>query len=369
MIAELDPPALLVLGGILLGAGFGALAQASHFCIMGSLADLVLFGSARRLRSWLLAIAVAILGTQLAAWLGLVPLAESRHLAPAIALGPAILGGLAFGFGMVLAGGCASRSLVRAASGSLEALVVLLVMAVASWAAQLGPLAPLHRALREATTLELARPQALSEPLAALSGTGSEEARLLLGLLLGLALFLFCFADPRFRGRRAEVATGFGLGLLVVAGWLWTGWLARDPFEPAGPQSLSYVGPVAESLLYVVTGESRAPFGPALVLGTVAGAAAVALARGGFRLRAGEGAAGLGRPLLGAVLMGVGGAMAMGCTIGQGLSGVSTLGASSLVATLAIVAGGTWALRWLETGSLLLGLERRRRAPARPAEP
>lgn len=364
-----DSAQLLVVGGLGLGLAFGALAQLSHFCIMGALSDRVLFGSARRLRGWLLAIAVALLGTQLSAWFGLVPLAESRHLAPELVLGPVILGGLAFGFGMVLAGGCASRSLVRLAAGDLDALVVLLFMAVASWAVQLGPLAPLHRLLREATTLELTEAAALSAPLGLLFGLDADSARLALALLIGSALVLFCFVDARFRAHRVELTSAVGLGLVIVLGWLWTGWLTYDPLESVRVHSLSYVGPVAESLFFFMTSDTRDPFGIALVAGTVAGAAAVAVARGGFRLRSAGARDGLGRALFGALLMGAGGAMAMGCTIGQGLSGVSTLGVNALLATLAIVLGAVWALRWLETGSLLFGLALHRRAKIGAAQP
>jgi uncharacterized membrane protein YedE/YeeE len=352
---ELDPARILLLGGLVLGFAFGALVQARHFCIMGAIADLVLFGSARRLRVWLLAIATAILGTQLSAAAGLVPLAESGHLAPRLALGPALLGGLLFGFGMVLTGGCASRSLVRAASGSLKSLVVLLVMGLAAWTASLGLLAPAHGLVRELGTVPLAggeAAQALWRPLSAL-GLDAGPARLLAALALAGGLLAFVLADPRLRASRVDLATGAVLGLLVVAAWLATGWLAADPFEPPAPGSLSYVGPVAQSLALVATGGTSAPFGPALVVGTLLGAAALAPFAGGFRLEGFVSGADLARHLVGAALMGVGGAVAMGCTIGQGLSGLSTLSATSLVATLAIVAGAAWALRFLESGRLL----------------
>jgi hypothetical protein len=355
VIPELDADLVLLLGGLALGLAFGALVQARHFCIMGAIADLVLFASARRLRVWLLAIATALFGTQLAAAGGLVPLAESGHLAPTLAFGPALLGGVMFGFGMVLTGGCASRSLVRAAAGGLKSLVVLVVMGLAAWTAQLGALAPAHRALREFASLPLgdgAEAQALWRPLAAL-GLEPEAARLLVTLLAAGALFAFAIGDPRLRRAPADLLTGASLGLLVVLGWLLTGLLAADPFEPAAPASLSYVAPVAQALMLVTTGAGDAVLGPALVLGTLLGAAGTAPFAGGFRLEGFASGGELARHLLGAVLMGVGGVVAMGCTVGQGLTGLSTLGATSLLATLSIVAGAAWALRWLESGRLL----------------
>lgn len=354
-MVELESATLLLLGGLLLGLLVGALLQASHFCIMGAIADRVLFGSARRLKVWWLAIATAILGTQALAVAGLVPLEASGHLSGGIVWGPALLGGLLFGFGMVLTGGCASRTLVRSAAGSLKALVVLLVMGVAAWATQLGLLAPLHRALRAAGTLEVGGPggAALWRPLAELTGLSAGAARLALALALGLALALPAFADRRLRTRPLELATGLGLGLLVTAGWLLTGHLAADPFGPPTAASLSYVAPVGQSLLLLMTGSAPGGLGPGLVAGTAAGAFLVALATGGFRLEGFASTGDLSRHLVGAVLMGTGGVLAMGCTIGQGLSGLSTLAATSLLATLAIVAGAVWALVWLESGRLL----------------
>lgn len=369
MIAAAEEATVLVLGGLLLGLAFGALVQASHFCIMGALADLRLFGSGRRLKTWLLAIAVAILATQLLAAGGLVDLDATGYLAAGLAWGPALLGGLLFGFGMVLTGGCASRALVRAAAGSLKAWVVLVVMALAASATQLGLLAPVHRFLREVATLPLAEGQALWRPVAALLGLEAEAARIALAIPIALGLAAWCLSDRRWRAQPSEMATGLALGLLVPAGWLLTGWLAADPFATVEPASLGYVSPVAQSLWLVATGSAGNPFAPALVAGTLAGAAAVAIVRGTARLEGFGSTADLGRHLIGAALMGIGGSLAMGCTIGQGLTGLSTLGAGSLLATGGIVLGAIWALRWLETGRLAPALDvlRSRAGAQRPA--
>lgn len=369
-MSTLDPAYLLAAGWLLIGLAAGALLQRSHFCIMGAVADLVLFGSGRRIRVWALAIAVAVLGTQLAAATGILPLEASGHLAQGIPLGPALLGGFLFGFGMVLTGGCASRSLVRAATGSLKALVVLLVMGVAAWAAQLGALAPAHRLLRSAATWDLSGPEApaLWRPLLLL-GLGPGAARLAGALLAAGGLAALALADPRLRARPLELATGAALGLLVVAGWLLTGWLAADPFEPAAPSSLSYVAPVGQGLLLLMTGDAGGGAGPWLVAGTAAGALLVALASGGLRLEGFASTTDLGRHLVGGALMGVGGVLALGCTVGQGLTGLSTLAAGSLFATLAIVAGAARALAWLETGRLLPRPALPARRPAPPAPP
>lgn len=363
MIPAAEGATILVLGGLLLGLAFGALVQASHFCTMGALADLRLFGSSRRLKTWVFAIAVAILGTQLLAAAGLVDLDATGYVAAGLAWGPTVLGGLLFGFGMVLTGGCASRALVRAAAGSLKAWVVLVVMALAASATQLGLLAPLHRLLREVATIPLAEGQVMWRPLAALLGLEAEAARLALAIPVAFGLAAWCLSDRRWRAQPSEMLTGLGLGLLVPAGWLLTGWLAHDPFAPVEPASLSYVSPVAQSLWLVATGSAGNPFAPALVAGTLAGAAAVAAVRGTVRLEGFGSTADLGRHLIGGALMGIGGSLAMGCTIGQGLTGLSTLGAGSLLATGGIVLGAIWALRWLETGRLAPGLDALRWRP------
>lgn len=366
MITAAEGATVLILGGLLLGLVFGALVQASHFCIMGALADLRLFGSSRRLKTWVLAIAVAILGTQLLAASGLVDLDATGYVAAGLAWGPTLSGGLLFGFGMVLTGGCASRALVRAAAGSLKAWIVLVVMALAASATQLGLLAPLHRLLREVATIPLPEGQALWRPVAALLGLEAEAARLVLAIPMAVGLAAWCLSDRRWRAQPGEMLTGLGLGLLVPAGWLLTGWLAHDPFASVEPGSLGYVSPVAQSLWLVATGSATSAFAPALVAGTLAGAAAVAIVRGSTRLEGFGSTADLGRHLIGAALMGIGGSLAMGCTIGQGLTGLATLGAGSLLATAGIVLGAVWALRWLETGHLAPGLAAlRTRAAAR----
>jgi len=332
--------------GFLLGAAFGATVQRTGFCTMGALADAVLFGDGRRLRAWLLAIAIALLGSALLQLAGWIALGRSLHgLAPPSWLG-VIAGGLLFGFGMTQTGGCLSKCLVRAAGGSLRALVVLLIaIPTAVLAALLWlRLAP-YRAGSGGGTV--------GAMLADATGTTPSAAHLLAALALGGALLAFCLADRRFRRAPRELAAGLILGLLVPLGWLVTLAGSSVGASAATRTSFNVVMPFVPFLFdLAVAGDLTVGPAMALILGTPAGALAMALAGRSFRIERFADAADRRRHVAGALLMGVGGALALGCTVGQGISGVSTLAPASIAALLAMMAGGVAGIRYLEQGSL-----------------
>lgn len=352
----LEPELLLALSGALLGLATGALLQRTHWCAMGAIADWTLFGSRRRLRAWALAVALAILGSQLLALAELVPISDSLYLQPRLPALALVAGGVAFGFGMVLTGGCVSRSMARAGSGSLRSLFVLLVVAVAAQATLTGILALPAALLRTAAAFEPV-PPGIAEALAIALPLDPWHVRLSAALAVALALVIWVFRDPALRRPGPELFAGLGLGLLVVAGWAATGLAAADPFANLRPASLAYVGPTAQALSWLLLGGGSLPgFGAALALGTLAGAFLTSRLSGGFRIETFVDAADLRRHLLGGVLMGIGGTLALGCTVGQGLTGLSTLSFGSLLAVTGIVLGARWALRWLESGRLLPAL-------------
>jgi hypothetical protein len=352
-MAELSIAAWVAWAGLLAGMAFGATVQRTHFCTMGAIADLVLFGDWRRMRAWLLAIAVAILASQGLALAGLVDLGQSFYrTAPLTWLG-LILGGLLFGFGMTLCGGCASRNLVRLGAGSLKSLIVLLVMGLVAYATINGLLAVLLRQPVEALAPLPALDQGLGALLAAATGAPVAWLQGLLAAALGLALLAFCLADRAFRASRKDLAAGVVIGLLIPAGWWITGVLGADPFEPAPLASLTFVAPTGRSLIWLLTYPSTPlTFGIATVGGVILGAFASALLAGELRLESFANRGDLLRHLAGAALMGAGGVLALGCTIGQGVTGVSTLAAGSFLALGAIIAGGIAGVRYLEEGSL-----------------
>ena len=321
---ELTPLAASVVLGLALGLAYGALAQRSALCLRRSVV-----GPWRdcmpALGAWALALALAIAGTRLAVAAGLISFEAHRFLAPDLPVVSALLGGALFGAGMALAGGCASRLTVLAGTGNLRALIVLVVFAVTAHAAMKGVLAPLREAAGAASFH---------------AGGASAITALPGGEVwpLGLALALTLLA-LRSRAPASHLAMAGAIGLLVPLGWVGTGFLLQDDFDPLPLQSLGFTGPMADTLFWTVAASAiPAGFGTGLAAGVVGGSLAAALAAGEFRWQSLEGPRQTGRYLAGAVLMGLGGVLAGGCTVGAGLSGVSTASLAALLALAAMAA-------------------------------
>lgn len=335
--------ASLAVGGLLIGLVFGAMAQRTGFCTLGAVSDWMLFGDTRRLRSWLLAIAVALAGTQGLHAAGIVDLDQSLYRMAMMPLGGHIVGGLMFGFGMVLAGGCVSRNLVRAGAGDLRAVLTLLVVAIAVMVTLGGVLGPARVAFSGVSSL--------AQPCR-LGGTSG----LIVGLALAAGLLALAFWSADFRGARSHVAAGLIAGACVVAGWALTG-LAYDEFAdmPVQAQSLTFVKPVADAMDWLKrsTALGVPSFAVMSVAGTLLGASLGALASGTFVLATFVDVRDTLRNLIGAAMMGIGGVLALGCSVGQGITGVSTLAAGSIVTVLAIVGGAVGGLKASERYSIL----------------
>ena len=340
-------PAVVPVAGIAIGLAFGAIAERSGFCTMGAVSDWAGLGDATRLKAWALAAAVAIAGAQGLHFAGAIDLALSTHGRPRLDWIGTLAGGALFGIGMTLAGGCASRTLARLGAGNLKSLVVALVIGVVAYATMRGVLAPARMAIASATALPLPGPQFLAD----LAGLGA-GGRLAAAGLAASALAVWALTDRRLRARRGLTLGAAATGGLVVAGWATTGWLGQDPFDPVPPSSLSFAAPIGETIAYAMfaTG-STFTFAVATCLGVVAGAAASALQRGSFRWEGFAGRADLVRHLGGAAAMGCGAVLAGGCTIGQGLTGLSTLSAGAMLALAGILAGGALATHYLAEGS------------------
>lgn len=350
---SLSPHILVSLIGFAIGLAFGAVVQRSNFCAMGAVSDIVVFGDWRRMRAWLLAIAVAMLGAQGLAAVGAVELSESIYLGSRLTWVGSILGGLLFGIGMVMAGGCGSRNLVRLGQGDLRSLVVVLVLAVSAYMALHGLTALLRVGLEQSTAMDLnafgLEQQGLIYLAARATGMEQSALRLVLVPILAAALLLFCFRDAAFRRSRKNIASGATLGLLVSAGWWTTGVAGADDFEPVPLASLTFVAPLGDALIYLMTFTgSSLSFGVAVVGGVILGAFGAAKAAGEYRTESFGDRADFLRNLAGAFLMGFGGVMALGCTIGQGITGLSTLALGSLLSFAAILAGGVVGVRLLE---------------------
>jgi uncharacterized membrane protein YedE/YeeE len=348
-----NPGLALVWGGLAIGVFYGMVARAANFCTLGAVSDWVNIGNGRRIRSWVMATGVAIVGaTLLEAW-HVTDLSRSIYLGPRIDWAGALFGGAIFGFGMALAGGCPSRNLVRAGGGDLRALLTLVVLALFAEMALGGVVAPLRVALSEATMLSAAPAarQGLGDLLAEVMVWPAQATRFQVGLLSGAGLIVIAFANRAFRTSQKQVFGGIGVGLAVVAAWALTG-LTYDEMAlvPERPQGLSFVAPTADALEWLgrATAIDRPSFAVATIGGVVLGSFLVAVATGTFSVATFADTADTVRHLAGAALMGVGGVAALGCSIGQGLTGLSTLAAGSFIATAGIVIGCRAGLKALE---------------------
>lgn len=335
----LTPGAWAALIGLLGGLMLGLSARLGNFCTLGALETAVWGGDQRRLRLWGVVLAVAIAGTWAGAALGLVdPSATFYHQTAWNPLA-SVLGGLAFGYGMALAGNCGFGALVRFGGGDLRSLVVLVVMAVFGFATLAGPLAPLRLALFPQA--EAAGPQG---PEALVGAAGI----LPLALLMAAALLVWALAHGPLRRARAEIAWGALAGLSVV--WCLAGmsWLADQTLGAVAVEGPSFTVSTGRTLIWLMTSTAGGlGFSVGSVLGVLAGALAGSLWRGRFRWEACEDPRELGRQVGGAALMGIGGTVALGCSIGQGVTAMSVLAWSAPVTLAAIVAGALWGLRGL----------------------
>ncbi len=347
-----NAPQWLAIGGLVIGFLFGAVVYRTNFCTMGSVSDIVNLGDWRRFRAWVLAAVTALAGAQILHWLGAVDLTKSMYLSATFNWVGHIAGGLIFGFGMVFAGGCPSRNLARAGGGDLRALLTLVVVGLFAYMAIGGILGPARAAIEQATNIALpTATQGLGDlvdrGLALSAGFGRIFASWVI-VLVGLA---YCFKDAEFRSSPVHVWSGIGVGLCIVAGWALTG-LAYDELaeRPTTPISLTYVRPSGDALEWLqrYTATPIPGFGVATVFGALLGAFVAAKAMGRFRVLTFSDVGDTSRVLLGAMLMGVGGVMALGCTIGQGITGVSTLAIGSFITFAAIVAGAVVGLKALE---------------------
>jgi len=339
---------------------FGAIAQRTHFCTMGAVADIVNIGDWARMRMWVLAIGVAMIGFNLMVGLGWIEARNTIYAAPRMVWLSNIVGGLLFGVGMVLSSGCGFKTLVRIGGGNLKSIVVFLVLGLSAYATLRGLFGVWRVASVDSVSATLAPGQDLPSLLAAGSGIGQPTLALTLGLVLGLMLMVFALA--RREGRSSDVLLGgFGVGALVTAVW-WVsgrlGFVAEHPLtleatflatNSRSMESMSFVAPLAYSIDWLILYSDKSKtltIGIVCVLGVIIGSGLMALATRSFRFEGFAGVEDTANHLVGATLMGVGGVTAMGCTIGQGVSGVSTLSLGSFVALGAIVTGAVLALRW-----------------------
>ncbi len=339
-----DAASIVVIAGLMIGLAYGAIGLLSGFCLLSSLRGWWADGDSRLIRTYALALGVAIAATQLLAASGLVDIGKSIYLQPSFSAPLMFLGGVLFGYGMVLSNGCGSRALVLLGKGNLRSLVVVIVLGIAAQMTLKGLVAPARIALLQASQ---ATPKTLSLPeLFSIFGLSDTSARTIAASLVSGALIIFAFAHVPFKRALGQIAAGIAVGLLVAAAWYATGYLGADDFNPAPVTSITFVAPVADAVQYVMlsTGLSL-NFGIAVVAGVFAGSLVTALLTRRFHWEGYTSPLHMLRSIGGAALMGAGGAMAYGCSIGQGLTGLSTLALASFAAVGGILLGTAAGLR------------------------
>lgn len=332
---------------------FGAITQHTDFCTMGAISDVVNMGDWTRLRQWVLAIGVAMAGFAVLSYTGLVDPTKTIHAINRWLWLSALVGGLLFGFGMVLASGCGSKTLVRVGGGSLKSLIVLLVMGLAAFATLKGMTAVLRVATVDRIVVDVSTIANLPHLLAPVVGGTPAVVGLILGCAAGAALIAWALAGAEFV-RADNLIAGVGVGGIVIAMWWVSGHLGHVAEHPetlneaflatnsGRIEAMSFVAPVAYTLDWLLFFSDKSKvltLGVVSVFGVIIGSAVMALWSRSFRWEGFGGTQDVANHLGGAVLMGVGGVTAMGCTIGQGITGVSTLSLTSIVALAAIIAG------------------------------
>ena len=356
--------AVVAWGGFILGAVFGAVANRTNFCTMGAVSDVVNMGSWGRMRMWLLAIAVAILGTHALQLAGQIDLTKSFYVRPNFTWLSYILGGFLFGVGMTLGSGCGSKTLVRLGGGSLKSVVVFVFFGIAAYMTLKGLFAIWRTSWIDPVAIDFAARglprQDLPTIISAWTGANPWRVELVVALLAAGALLAFVFKDRDFRTSFDHVLGGTVVGLTIVGGWYVTGHLGfaenpetlEDTFFGTNSrtiESLSYTAPVGFTLELLMLWSDKSltvTFGIAAVIGIVLGSAAYALASRTFRWEGFAGPEDTANHVVGGILMGFGGVTALGCTVGQGLTGFSTLALGSLLAFVAIVAGSAATMKW-----------------------
>jgi uncharacterized protein len=340
-------------GAFALAFIFGAVGNKTNFCTMGAVSDWVNMGDTGRMRMWLLAIAVALLGSSALEAAGLVDLSKSIYPTPNFTWLSYLVGGFLFGVGMTLGSGCGSKTLIRVGTGNLKSLVVYVFLGIAAYMTLRGLFGAFRVGVLERATIVLPQGQDLSSLLGV--------SPWILAAVIGGGMIAFVYSSRDFRSSFDYTLGGVVTGLVVVGGWYVSGVIghvAEDPntlqeafvaTNTGRMESFSFVSPMAYTLEYLMlwTDKSKiVTYGIASALGVIAGSAAYALATRSFRWEGFRDAEDTANHVVGGLLMGFGGITALGCTIGQAITGISTLALGSILTFIAIVAGSAATMKY-----------------------
>ncbi|PYG27062.1 YeeE/YedE family protein [Pelagimonas varians] len=331
-------------GGVLLGLA----ARLGRFCTLGAIEDALYGGSTVRMRMWGVAIGFAILGSFGLMSLGFMDAATSNYLSIRWMPVASVVGGLIFGYGMALSGNCGYGAIARLGGGDLRSFVIVLVMGVSTYVVLSGPLAPLRNTFFtqiDVTSTEI--PPGIAHHLSAITGLSVH----LIGMAIGTLILAGSLMSRDLLAKPHQVIWGIVVGMAIVSGWAGTAWVAGSGFEPLPVVSHSFAAPMGESILWFMTGSVRPlSFAVGSVAGIWIGAFVGSMIKGHFRWEACEDPRELRRQIFGAALMGLGAVLALGCSVGQGLSAFSVLALSAPVTFAAIFAGAAIGLRQLIVG-------------------
>ena len=358
----------------------GAVVNKTNFCTMGAVSDMVNMGDYGRFRAWLLAIAVAMLSVTGLEYLGMVEVNNTfpPYRSGQLLFAENILGGLLFGIGMTFASGCGNKTLIRIGGGNLKSVLVFIIIALIAWY-MINPFPGSDQTLFSVLFYDWIRP--ISSDLgsyqdigAVLSPDNTAMSRLIAGLIIGFLLLFFIFRSADFRSSRDNILGGLVVGLVILAAWYtssniavnaddslysmsdyyeeWDMLADDDTGKPerstaVAAQSFTFINPIGQSYGYAISGFDRAmvSFGLVAVFGVILGSLLWALLSRSFRLEWFVDMKDFFMHVIGAVLMGFGGVLAMGCTIGQGITGVSTLAIGSLLTFFSIVFGSALTMK------------------------
>jgi uncharacterized membrane protein YedE/YeeE len=348
-------------GAFALAFIFGAVGNKTDFCTMGAVSDWVNLGDTSRMRMWLLAIAVAILGSGALQLAGLVDLSKSIYPSPNFTWLSYVVGGFLFGVGMTLGSGCGSKTLIRIGGGSLKSLIVYVFLGIAAYMTLRGLFGAFRVGVLERASMTLAPGQDLPSLLASITSIGKPAWTAILAALVGGGLLAFVYTSKEFRSGFDYTLGGVVTGLVVVGGWYVSGVIGHVAEDPATLQeafvatnsgrmeSFSFVAPLAFTLEYLMLWTDKSKiitYGIASAAGVIAGSAAYAIATRRFRWEGFRDAEDTANHIVGGLLMGFGGITALGCTIGQAISGFSTLALGSIITFVAIVAGSAATMKY-----------------------
>ncbi|MEM6276208.1 MAG: YeeE/YedE family protein [Pseudomonadota bacterium] len=343
LIGEANAVALI---GLLGGLGLGLAARIGRFCTLGSIEDFLYSSDDKRLRMWGVAIGVAVVGVYASHGAGLVDITASPYLSVKWVVLSSVIGGLLFGYGMAICGNCGYGALARLGGGDLRSFVIVLVMALAGYAVLSGPFAAFRVSLFPVDP-DAASPQGVAFLVAQMTGLSASA----IGILAGSGILLVSLASRSFLASPHQIFWGSVVGLAILSGWLGTWWVSQTGFAAEPFETHSFVAPVGDSIFWLMTASGTAlSFSVGSVAGVLVGAFIGSLFKGHFRWEACEDPRELRRQITGAAIMGVGAILALGCSVGQGISAFSTLSFSAPVVFLSIFAGAAIGLRQLITG-------------------